>query len=121
MTSTWQGPKKCSEPFLAVNKYDSSKGHQFEGNEEYDFVVDPETCWRFYKRVGKPAEKFVRIAGQLCQQLRHRRQRGTKLIGRRAIGILSILQALTIDVIFLRVRTGFGCLEKNLQPTDGVL
>ena len=41
-------------------------------------------------------------------------------MGRRAIGILSILQALTTGEFFLRVRTGFGCLEKNLQPTDGV-
>ena len=58
--------------------------------------------------------------GPTCRQLRHRRQRGTKPIGRRAIGILSILQALTIGDFFLRVRTGIGCLEKNLQPTDVV-
>ena len=25
------------------------KGHQSEGNEEYDYVVDPNTRWRFYK------------------------------------------------------------------------
>ena len=81
------------------------KGQQIEGNEEYDIAVDPKTGWRFY-------DIFVRIAGH------HRRQRGTKPSGRRAIGILSILQALTTR-IFLRVRTGFGCLEKNLQPTDG--
>ena len=24
------------------------KGQQFEGNEEYDFAVDPKTGWRFY-------------------------------------------------------------------------
>ena len=57
--------------------------------------------------------------GETCRQLRHRWQIGTEPIGRRAIGILSILQALTIGEIFLRVRTSFGCLEKNLQPTDG--
>ena len=83
------------------------KGHQFEGNEESDYVVDPKTGWRFYR-------------GPTCKQLRHRRQRGTKPIERLAIGILSILQALTTGEFFLRVRTGFGCLEKNLQPTDGV-
>ena len=27
--------------------------------------------------------------------------------------------SLTTGEFFLRVRTGFGCLEKNLQPTDG--
>ena len=57
---------------------------------------------------------------ETCKQLRHRRQRGTKSIGRRRIGIPSILQAVTTGEIFLRYRTGFGCLEKNLQPTDGV-
>ena len=25
------------------------KGQQFEGNEEYDYAVDPKTGWRFYK------------------------------------------------------------------------
>ena len=60
--------------------------------------------------------------GETCRQLRHRRQSGTKPAGRRAIGILSILQALTIgDFFYSRVRTSFGCLEKNLQtgtPTN---
>ena len=44
------------------------QGHQFEGNEEYDYVVDPQTGWRFYthKFAGKPADKFVRIAGRLA-------------------------------------------------------
>ena len=56
----------------------------------------------------------------ICRQLRHRHQIGTEPIGRRAIGILIILQALTSGEFFLRVRTGFVCLEKNLQPTDGV-
>ena len=44
--------------------------------------------------------------------LRHRRQRGTKPIGRRAIGILSILQVLTSGDFILTVWTGFVCLEK---------
>ena len=26
------------------------KGHPFEGNAEYDYVVDPKTGWRFYKQ-----------------------------------------------------------------------
>ena len=68
------------------------EGLQFEGNKENDY----------------------------CRQLRQRRQRGTKRIGRRALGILSILQALTIGEIFLRVRTGFGCMENNLQTTNRV-
>ena len=57
--------------------------------------------------------------GSTCRQLHHHRQRGTKPIGRRTIGILSILQALTTGEKFLRVGTGFGCLVKSLQTTDG--
>ena len=26
------------------------QGHQFEGNEEYDYVVDPNTSWRYYRQ-----------------------------------------------------------------------
>ena len=38
--------------------------------------------------------------GPTYRQLRHRRQSGTKPIGRQAIGILSILQALTMGDFF---------------------
>ena len=45
----------------------------------------------------------------------------TKPSGRRAIRILSILQGPTTGDFFLRVRTGFGCLEKtSSQPTGCV-
>ena len=57
--------------------------------------------------------------GPTCKQLRHHNQRETKPCGRRGIGFLNILQALTTGDFFLRVRTVIGCLEKNLQPTDG--
>ena len=65
-------------------------------------------------------EALQRVAGKPCRQLRHRRQTGIKPIGRRAIGILCILQGLTICGFFLRVRTSFGCLERNVQTTEGV-
>ena len=85
------------------------------------------TMWLTLKQVGGSTKGRGETCRQIrqdreptCKQLRHRRQRVTQPIGRRAIGILSILQALTTGDIFLRVRTGFGCLEKNLQPTDGV-
>ena len=58
--------------------------------------------------------------GETCRQLRPRQQIGIETIGRRAIWIPSILHGLTIRDFFLRVRTGFGCLEKKRQPTDGV-
>ena len=61
------------------------KGQQFGCNEEYDYAV--ETGWRFYK--GLPRNLPT------CYQLRHRRQRWTKPIGRRTVGILCILQGLT--------------------------
>ena len=46
----------------------------------------------------KKMEVPQRVAGKPAEKLRHRRQRGTKPSGRRALGVLSILQALTIFV-----------------------
>ena len=85
------------------------KEQQFEGIEEYDYAVDPQTGWRFCKEsrgnlsaASSPSSNWDRTTG------------------RRAVRILSILQGLTICVKkFLRVRTCFGCLENNLQTTDG--
>ena len=57
--------------------------------------------------------RSTKCRGETCRQLRHRHRIGIKLTGRRAIGILSILQDLTICEIFLRVRINLGCLEKN--------
>ena len=82
------------------------KGQQFQGNEEYDYAVDQKKGWRIYRHLRQDR-------GSTCQKLRHRRQRGIKPSGRRAIGILSILQALTTGEFFLRVRTGFGCCPTN--------
>ena len=68
------------------------KGQQFEGHEELDYTVDPNTGWRFYRQ---SRGNLRQARGPICKQLRHRRQRGTKPSGRRAIEILSILQVLT--------------------------
>ena len=48
-----------------------------------------------------------------CKKLRHRRQRGTQHSGSD--------EQVEFSAFFKprRVRTGFGCPEKNLQPTDG--
>ena len=40
------------------------------------------------------------LCGETCRQLRHRHQIGTETIRRRAVGILSILQGLTICEFF---------------------
>ena len=41
------------------------KGQQFKGNEEYDYAVDPENMLEVLQSVAvKPADKFVRVAGQ---------------------------------------------------------
>ena len=45
---------------------------------------------------GETCRQLRQDRGPTGKQLRHRRQRGTKPSGRRAIGILGILQALTI-------------------------
>ena len=56
-----------------------------------------------------------------CRQLRHRRQTGIKPIGRRAIGILSSLQALTICVFFSELGQVSVAWRKTFsQPTGCV-
>ena len=84
------------------------KGQQFEGNEEYDHAVDPETGWRFYQgsrgnlqTTSSVSRANLQTASSSSSTWDH------------------ILQALTTGDFFLRVRTGFGWLAKNLQPTDG--
>ena len=71
-TSTWQGLSKTTEPFLAVNNNDKEK----------------------------KAGGSTKSRGETCLQLRHRRQTGIKPNGRRAVGILSILQGLTVCETF---------------------
>ena len=51
--------------------------------------------------------------GPTCKKLRHRRQRGTKPSGRRAIGILSILQSLTTGEYFSELGQVSVALRKN--------
>ena len=56
--------------------------------------------------------------GPTCRQLRHRCQRGTKPIGRRPIGILSILQALTIGDFFSELgQVSVAWRKTSSQPT----
>ena len=55
--------------------------------------------------------------GPTCKQLRHRRQRGTKPIGRRALGILSILQALTTGDFSSELGQVSVASKTSSQPT----
>ena len=62
----------------------------------------------------------IKSRGETCRQRRRRQQIGIEKIGRRAVGIQSIQQCLTIrESFFLRLRTRFGCLKQNFQTTDG--
>ena len=70
------------------------KGHQFEGNEAYDYAVDPKQVGGSTKGRGETCRQIRQDHKPTCKQLRHRRQSGTKFIGRRAIGIFSILHGL---------------------------
>ena len=76
------------------------KGQPFEGNEEYDYAVTLKQVVGSTRGRGETCRQLRQGRGPTCRQLRHRRQSGTKPTGRRAIGILSILQALTIGDIF---------------------
>ena len=101
--------KKNTGPFLAVNGQDSEKDTNFEGNEEYDYAIDPKTGRRFYKGSRRNLQTTSSGRGPICRQLRDRRQIGTKRIGRRAIGLLSILQALTIGEFSMATSTEIRC------------
>ena len=63
-TSTWQGPKKNIEPFLAVNKQDSEKDNNSRATENM-------TTRLTQKQVGGSTKG----RGPTCRQLRHRRQK----------------------------------------------
>ena len=86
---------KNTEIFLAVTKEDSEKGNNFEGYEDFAYVVDPNKGWRFYRQSRGNCRHLRQARRPTCKQLRHRHRRGTKPSGRRTIGILSILQVLT--------------------------
>ena len=96
------------------------KGQQFQGNEEHDYAVDPKTGLEVLQRVaGKPADNFARIAGQPAHSFVIIVYVGPNPVEDEQSEFSAFFKSLTIGEFFLRVRTGFGCLEKNFQPTDG--
>ena len=85
MTSTWQGPKKNTEPFLTVNKGDSEKDNHLMATKNMTTRLTLKQVGGSTKgRGGKPADNFVIVVN----------------VGPNPLA-------------------AFGCLEKNLQPTDG--
>ena len=69
---------------------------------------------------GETCRQLRQDRGPTCKQLRHRRQHGTKPSGRRAIGILSILQALTTGDFFSQLAQVLVAWRKtSSQPTGG--
>ena len=62
----------------------------------------------------------TRGRGETCRQLRHRHQIGTGPIGRRATGILSILQGLTICDFSELGLVSVDWRETSSQPTESV-
>ena len=95
------------------------KGQQSEGHEELDYAVDPNTGWIFYRQSRGNLRTSASGSRANLQAASSSSSTWTKLSGRQAIGIFRILQVLTGGEFFLTVRTGFGCLEKHFQPTDG--
>ena len=85
------------------------KEKQFEGIEEYDYAVDPQTSWRFYKesRWNLPTASS---SSSNWDQTDWKTSSWNSQHSSRSDDLW----------FFLRVRTIFGCLVKNLQTTDGV-
>ena len=118
-TIAWRAPGKNptriqNHSSQSTNK--TAKRQQFEATKNMTTRLTLKQIEGSTTGRGETCRKLGQDRGPTCKQLRQRRQRGTKPIGRRAIGTLSILQALTTG-IFLRVRTGFGCLETNTACT----
>ena len=61
------------------------KGQAFEGIEEYDYAVDPRTGWRFHKESRRDLPTASSSSTNWIE-----------IIGRRAVGIPSVLHVLTI-------------------------
>ena len=76
------------------------KAQAFEGIEEYDYAVDPRTGWRFFQE-----------SREIWRQFRPRQQIGIETIGRRAVGIPSMVKHTSWSDdswnIFLRVDDQF--------------
>ena len=60
------------------------KGQQFKGNEEYDYAVDLKHEEGSTKGRGETCRQLHQGRGATCKKLRHRHQKGTEPIGRRA-------------------------------------
>ena len=96
------------------------RGQQFEGNEETTRLTLKQVGGSTKGR-GETCRQLRQDRGPTCKQLRHRRQIGTKPIGRRAIGLLSILPALATAGFFLRVRpVSVAWSKTSSQPTGDV-
>ena len=109
-TSTWQGLSKTTEPSLAVNKYDKEKNNSSKESKNSTTRLTL-----------KEAGGSTKSRGETCRQLRHRRQRGIRPIGRRAIGILSILQVLTSGDFFSQLgEVSVAWRKPSSQPTGCV-
>ena len=103
-------PSKVVDPSIPANKFDKEKNNNSKAVKTSTKLLTQK------KRDGDT----INCRGETCRQRRPHRRTGLKPTGRRAIGIRSILQDLTIGGnLFLSVVDGFGCLEKNLQPIDG--
>ena len=83
------------------------------GNEEYDYAVDPETGWRFYKG----SRRHDR--GATCKQLRHRRQHETKPVEDEQLEYSVLFTPWRLVNFFLRVRTVSVDWRKNNRQSTG--
>ena len=69
---------------------------------------------------GKTCRKHRQGCGRACKQLRHHRQRRSKPVEDEQLEFSAFFKVRRL-VIFLRVKTGFGCLEKtSTQPPECV-
>ena len=119
--STWQEPKKKTEPFFAVTKKDSEKGNNWKVTKNLTTPLTRTQVGDSTDSRGETCGHLSQARGPTCKLLRHRRQRGIKPSGERAIRILSIFQVLTSGDFFCSLgQVSFAWRNSTSQPPGSV-
>ena len=121
MTTTWQEPDKNTETFLAINNNAVKKDTKLRATKNMTTRLTLKQVGGYTNSRGWNLQTNSSGSQAYLQTLGHRRQPWTEPIGRRAIGIPSIPQALTTGEFF----SGLGPVsvawrKTSSKPTGGL-
>ena len=58
-TRVWQKQGSSTNQFIRANKRRQNPSQQFDGSEDYDYVVDRKTGWKWYKE--QQGDRILRL------------------------------------------------------------